>query len=222
MYLKENVRFEVLFKVGDKVKFVSGKYYYDSMGKNPTGSKYLGKEVYVTSINSKSNATHPYHISTGKTLGSGDLGWTKLDQISGYATGKYNINDGKIAWTQEGNKREFIVRPSDGAILTPVAKGDSVLNAKATKNIWNMANFPAEFIRSNLSLSGASVPNNSNVSNNYTQNLESVVFNLPNVQNYNELLSTMQRDKNFEKLILSMSIDRIAGKSSLAKNKSIR
>jgi hypothetical protein len=49
-----------------------------------------------------------------------------------------------------------------------------------------------------------------------------VVFNLPNIKNYEELLSAMQKDKNFERLILSMSIDRIAGKSSLAKNKSIR
>jgi hypothetical protein len=32
----------------------------------------------------------------------------------------------------------------------------------------------------------------------------------------------MAKDKDFEKLILSMSVDRLAGKSSLAKNKSIR
>lgn len=56
-------------KVGDKVKFVSGKYYYDSQGKTPLGSKYQGKEVYITKINDKSWATHPYHISTGNKLG---------------------------------------------------------------------------------------------------------------------------------------------------------
>jgi hypothetical protein len=32
----------------------------------------------------------------------------------------------------------------------------------------------------------------------------------------------MQKDKNFERLILSMSVDRLAGKSSLAKGKAIR
>ena len=85
-----------------------------------------------------------------------------------------------------------------------------------------MANSPSEFIRDNLNLGSANVPNNSNVQNNYTQNLDKVVFNLPNVQNYNELISEMQKDKNFEKLILSMTIDRLAGKTSLAKNKIIR
>ena len=208
-------------KVGDKVKFVSGNYYYDSQGKKPIGSQHQGKEVYITSINTASWATHPYHISTGSKLGKGDLGWLKLNQISGYATGKKDFLDDEVAWTQE-NGREFIVRPSDGAILTPIARGDSVLNASASRNIWDMANNPAEFIKDNLSLGSANIPSNSTSQNNYTQNLDKVIFNLPNVKNYNELISTMQKDKNFEKLILSMSVDRLAGRSSLAKNKSIR
>ena len=206
-------------KVGDKVKFVSGSYYYDSYGKKPLGSQKQGQYVYITNINK--NGSHPYHISTGSKLGSGDLGWLKLNQISGYATGKQNFLNDEIAWTQE-NGREFIVRPSDGAILTPVAKGDSVLTTVASNNIWNMANSPAEFIKDNLKLDADNVPNNSNSQNNYTQHLDKVVFNLPNVKNYEQLLSEMQKDKNFERLILSMSVDRLAGKSGLAKGKSIR
>lgn len=208
-------------KVGDKVKFVSGQYYYDSQGTSPLGSSYRGKEVYITSINTKSWATHPYHISSSNKLGKGDLGWLKLDQLSGYAFGKHNFSNSEIAWTQEEGK-EFIVRPSDGAILTPIAKGDSVLTSAASKNIWDMANSPAEFIRDNLGIGATNVPNNSNVNNNYTQHFENVTFSMPNVHGYNELLAEMQKDPKFEKLILSMSIDRIAGKSSLAKGKSIR
>ena len=208
-------------KIGDKVTFVSGQYYYDSQGKKPLGSKYKGKQVYITNINKRGWATHGYHISTGNKLGKGDLGWLKLNQLSGYAVGKQNFLDDEVAWTQE-NGREFIVRPSDGAILTPVAKGDSVLNAAASNNIWDMANSPAEFIKENLGLAAANVPNNSNVNNSYTQNLENVVFNFPNVQNYEQLLASMQKDKSFEKLIMAMTIDRIAGGSSLAKGKVIK
>ena len=208
-------------KVGDKVKFISGKYYYDSQGKKPLGSKYQGKEVYITNINTKSWATHPYHISTGTKLGKGDLGWLKLNQISGYATGKKKIPNNEYAWTQE-NGQEYIVRPSDGAILTPVAKDDSILNAAASGNIWNMANNPAEFIKDNLKLDNSNIPNGSNVNNTYSQHIDNVVFRMDNVKNYEELLYAMQKDKNFEKLILSMSVDRLAGKSSLAKGKSIR
>ena len=207
-------------KIGDKVTYVSGQYYYDSQGKKPLGSKYKGKQVYITNINTRDWATHGYHISTGNKLGKGDLGWLKLSQLSGYATGKKNFLADELAWTQE-DAQELIVRPSDRAILTPIAKGDSVLNAAASNNIWDMANSPAEFIKNNLNL-GTSVPNNSNSQNTYTQHLDKVVFNLPNVKNYDELLSAMQKDKNFENLILSMSIDRLAGKSSLTKGKSIR
>lgn len=138
-----------------------------------------------------------------------------------YATGKKNFSSDEIAWTQDGG-REFIIRPSDGAVLTPIAKKDSVLNTTASNNIWNMANSPAEFIRDNLGIGSANVPNNSTVSNNITQHFENINFNMPNVHGYNDLLTEMQRDPKFEKLVLSMTVDRIAGRSSLAKGKSIR
>ena len=208
-------------KVGDAVTFENGKYYYSSDGLKPTGSSMLGKTVYITNINNASWAKKQYHIARDKD-GKRPLGWVDKSQISGYAIGKEKFFDNEIAWTQEGNKQEFIVRPSDGAILTPIAKGDSVLNAVASKNIWDMANNPAEFIKDNLSFGTTNVPNNSNSQNNLTQNFDKVVFNLPNVKNYDELLSAMQKDKNFERLISSMAIDRLAGKSSLAKGKAIR
>lgn len=207
-------------KVGDKVKFVNGQYYYDSYGMKPLGSQKQGQYVYITNINKK--GSHPYHISTGTKLGSGDLGWLKLSQISGYATGKQNFSKDEIAWTQENGKREFIVRPSDGAILTPVAKDDSILKPSASNNIWNMANSPADFIKDNLNLGATNVPNDSNVNNSIVQNFENITFSMPNVHGYNDLLTEMQRDPKFEKLILSMTINQIAGKSKLAKGKSIR
>jgi hypothetical protein len=208
-------------KIGDRVKYVSGQYYYDSQGKKPLGSHNQGEYVYITNINTKDWATHGYHISTGNKLGKGDLGWLKLNQISGYATGKKNFTNDEIAWTQEDGK-EFIIRPSDGAILTPVAKSDSILTSAASKNIWDFANSPAEFIKDNLNFGSTNVPSNSNVQSNYTQYLDKVIFNLPNIQNYEQLLSSMQKDKNFERLVQSMTIDQIAGKSSLRKGKSIK
>lgn len=208
-------------EVGDKVTFLSGQYYYSSDGSTPLGSKYQGKQVYITKINTKKWATHPIHISTGKTLGSGDLGWLKKNQISGYATGKKKILDDELAWTQEEGQ-EYIVRPSDGAILTPVAKGDSVLTSAASNNIWSMANNPAEFIKDNLSFGATNVPNNSTVQNSCVQNFDQIVFSMPNVRNYDEILAGLQKDQNFERLVEAMSIGKLAGKSSLAKGKAIR
>ena len=208
-------------KIGDKVKFTGGWYYYDSQGTSPAGHQHQGEEVYITNINTRDWATHGYHISTGKTLGNGDLGWLKLNQLSGYASGKKNLLGSEAAWTQE-NGQEFIVRPSDGAILTPLAKGDSVLTAAASSNIWDMANNPADFIKSNLNLDNVGTSANYGNQTNVIQNIDNVVFSMPNVKNYNEMLTTMQNDRNFERLINAMTIDRLNGKSSLAKGKAIR
>ena len=145
----------------------------------------------------------------------------KKSDVKAYATGKQNFLNDEIAWTQEKGQ-EFIVRPSDGAILTPIAKRDSVLNANASRNIWDMANSPVDFIKDNLNLGNANAPGSSNTQNSVVQNFENITFNMPNVHSYDELIMQMQKDKNFEKLILSMSVDRIAGKSSLAKGKAIR
>lgn len=204
------------FAVGSKIN-AKGAQIYDYAG-DTSGERQLYRDdpIYKILQTSGSWIQVRWH-----KLSSGVTGWFKKGDVKAYATGKKNIQDNEMAWTQEKG-REFIVRPSDGAILTPVAKGDSVLNAAASGNIWNMANSPAEFIKENLKLDASSVPNTSSVNNSITQNFENVTFSMPNVHSYNELLTEMQHDKNFEKLILSMSIDRIAGKSSLAKGKSIR
>lgn len=206
-------------KVGDRVKFVSGQYYLDSYGTAPVGAYNRGGYVYITAINTK--GSKPYHISTGSRIGSGDLGWLTLAQLEGYATGKKRIGDDKYAWTQE-NGAEMIVRPSDGAILTPLAKNDSVLTSDASNNIWKMANNPSDFIKDNLGVNSPAAPSVNNGNTNITQNLENIVFSLPNVKNYEELLASMQKDKNFERLISSMTLDKLAGKNSLTKSKAIR
>ena len=203
-------------KVGGKIN-ASGAQIYDYAGdKSGERQLYRNDPIYkVLKTNGNWVQVRWHKLSKGVT------GWFKKGDVKAYATGKQNFLDDEIAWTQEKGK-EFIVRPSDGAILTPVTKGDSILNAQASGNIWDMANSPAEFIKDNLNLGATNVPNNSNVQNNYTQNLDKVVFNFPSVKNYDEMLSAMQKDPNFERLLLSMTIDRLAGKSSLAKGKSIR
>lgn len=167
---------------------------------------------YINKYGANGNL-YNFWVSKGKNLNNYKYNAFKL--------GAKDIDEIQLAWTQEQGQ-EFIIRPSDGAILTPIAKGDSVLTSAASSNIWNMANSPAEFIKDNLNLGVANAPNNSNVQSSYTQHFENITFSMPNVRNYEQLLSEMQKDKNFERLVMSMTVDQIAGKSSLAKNKSIR
>lgn len=162
------------------------------------------------------------YVNSGEWVGKYD-GITSVNDYNykNYNVGKRKFLDDEIAWTQDGGA-EMIVRPSDGAILTPIARFDSVLSHAASGNIWGMANNPSEFIRDNLKLDGVDTPIGYGGNTNYTQNLEQVVFNLPNVKNYDELLEALKDDKNFERLIMAMTIDQMAGRTSLAKRKSIR
>lgn len=202
-------------KVGGKIN-AKGAKIYDYAGDTSGETQYYKNDPIYKVLSEKSGYLKVRHHK----LSSGITGWFKKKDVKAYATGKRNFLSDEIAWTQDGGA-EMIIRPSDGAILTPIARNDSVLSASASGHIWDMANNPSEFIRDNLKLDGIT-PVGANAQTNYTQNFERVVFNLPNVKNYDELLSSMQHDKNFERLIMAMTMDRVAGKSSLAKGKSIR
>lgn len=203
-------------KVGGKIN-ASGAKIYDYDGDTSGELQFYKNDPIYTVLSEKNGYLKVRHHK----LSSGVTGWFKKSDVKAYATGKKNFLDDEIAWTQE-NGAEFIVRPSDGAILTPVAKGDSVLTSTASNNIWNMANSPADFIKENLNLGAASTPNNSNANNSVVQHFDNIVFSMPNVKNYGELLSELQKDPKFDKLIKAMTIDQIAGKSSLAKGKAVR
>lgn len=139
------------------------------------------------------------------------LEWMK---VNGYASGSAYINSNQLAWTQEKGQ-EVIIRPSDGAILTPLFRGDGVLNADATKNLYSLTNDPTKFIKDNFKLNIPSIPSTSN--GNTFNNDMSFEINLPNVTNYEQFIYTMQRDKRFEKIVQSMTTSRVIGKSSLNK-----
>lgn len=131
-----------------------------------------------------------------------------------YAKGARRISKNELAWTQE-NGVEAIIRPTDGAILTPLAKNDAVLNNVATQNIWDMANNPLQFIKDNLS-----VPNlHSNINSGNYDIQQSLMITLPSVKNYSEFVTALQNDKKFEQMIQDMTINQLNGKNSLAKYK---
>ena len=188
-------------------------------GNNPVRSSKLTKAYgadFARQVQSIINST----FATGRWDRNRDYSPYTSYRLLGYATGKRNIESDRYAWTQEQGS-EMIVRPSDGAVLTPLAKGDSVLNATASGNIWDMANNPADFIKSNLGSSANGIPSSS-AGTNLTQNFENITFSMPNVKNYDQLIRAMQKDRNFERLVLSMSVDRLAGGSSLAKGKAVK
>jgi DNA repair exonuclease SbcCD ATPase subunit len=198
-------------EVGDKVTFSSGRYYEASDGTGASGNMYLGKKVKITRINKGSK--YPYAIDA--TDGT-ELGWVKLNQLKGYASGIMRVPNDQLAWTQEQGE-EAIVR-NDGSILTPLTRDVSVLNADMTKNLWDFMGNPGSFLSdySNGEKFGVK-----NVDNSSSVDVGGVTIqcNMPNVQNANDLLHELTTNKDIEKAICAMTIGRAMGGSSLAKYK---
>lgn len=201
-------------EVGDKVTFSSGRYYEASDGTGASGNMYLGKKVKITRINKGSK--YPYAIDA--TDGT-ELGWVKLNQLKGYASGIMRVPNDQLAWTQEQGE-EAIVR-NDGSILTPLTRDVSVLNADMTKNLWDFMGNPGSFLSDysdGEKFGVKNVDNSSSVANQF----DNLTFNLPNVQNTDDFIKEMARSKKFEKMICAMTIDRVMGGSSLAKYNKVR
>ena len=203
-------------EVGDKVTFASGVYHGASDGSGRTGNYYLGKQVKIAHINK--GAPYPYSIvsADGKT----QLGWVKLNQLKGYASGIMKVPNDQLAWTQEQGE-EAIVR-NDGSILTPLSRDVSVLNADMTKNLWDFMGNPGSFLSdySDGFVNSEKYSTKNEESNvNIASVFDNVTFNLPNVQNTEDFIKEMSRNKKFEKMVCAMTIDRIRGGSSLAKYK---
>ena len=197
-------------EVGDKVTFASGVYHGASDGSGRTGNYYLGKQVKIAHINK--GAPYPYSIvsADGKT----QLGWVKLNQLKGYASGIMKVPNDQLAWTQEQGE-EAIVR-NDGSILTPLNRDMSVLNADMTKNLWDFMGNPSGFLNDYSNGEKFGVKNESSSIVNQFDNL---TFNLPNVQNSDDFIKEMANSKTFEKMVCAMTVDRLNGGSSLKKYK---
>ena len=157
-------------RIGDKVKFESGKYYNDSYGTRPTGNKHQGEYLYITYMNSKA----PYSIHLGTKPQPGyysDLGWVKLNQISGYKDGTLGVSEDQFAKINELGK-ELIIRRG-GSDHTWLQHGDGVVPADLTRNLFTLGK-NADSIMKNIANSTSNRNSQSMVFNNHYDSLLTV------------------------------------------------
>lgn len=224
-------------KVGDKVTFASGKYTATSGGSGASGNNRLGKEVYITKI--ASSGSRRYHISTGKKLGSGDLGWVKLKQLKGYASGTDYVNKDEWARVAE-NGREIITNPdgsitlADGSVLTPISRGSGVINNPNTERLLELAN-NYDAVKNMIDTVGVMSAGkqasalaemerqllNSQIVNNNGNNSDSVVhvnlsFSLPNVNSPEQFMNWFVSNKKAQRTMADVIAAPMNSKSSFS------
>lgn len=152
-------------RVGDKVTLNAGqRYYYDSWGKTPAGSKYAGVQGGVV-IDSYSGAEYGggarnhggYGVHIKSADGKyGDLGWVRLDQLSGYAKGTTGVKEDQFARINELGT-EMLTRSVriNGRDYTHLSTGDGVVPANITKNLMDFGVNPQRALSNSI----GSLPN---------------------------------------------------------------
>ena len=165
----------------------NGQWWYG----NEDGSKYATGTVYI-------NGT-PYTFD--------ESGWWK-----GYAKGTPKIPSNQLAWTQEEGS-ELIYRTTDGALLTPLGKGDMVFTNEMSQRLWDIASGSMPF---GYDLDSPNV--NANANQNVTAN-NNISIELPNVQNYDDFKREMKQDTELEKFWQEITIGQMMGNARLKKNK---
>lgn len=201
-------------EVGDHVTFANGSYTADSSGGGASGTSNRGKKVYVTKI--QKGAKKPYHISTGKKLGSGDLGWVTKSQLKGYKTGGLVDYTGLAQLDGTPSKPELVLNSVDTENFLKLrdALRDG-FDFTPNMNTPMFANTAFDGIASQIkNLQAAAVKQNVQVTTNYEINIP-----IDHVENYEDFMNQLKKDDKFEKMIQSMTTDRLAGGSKLAKNK---
>ena len=201
-------------EVGDHVTFASGSYTADSSGGGASGSSNRGKKVYITKI--QKGAKKPYHISTGKKFGSGDLGWVTKSQLKGYKTGGLVDYTGLAQLDGTPSKPELVLNSVDTENFLKLrdALRDG-FDFTPNMNTPMFTNTAFDGIASQIGRI-ASVSSKETTIGNVTNQ---VTIQIDHVENYEDFMNQMTKDDKFEKFIQSMTTDRLAGGSKLAKNK---
>lgn len=120
--------------VGDVVGY-NGRYYYDSYGKAPAGSKYSGiaDGVVIDKMNDNAYGVH-IHSADGEY---GDLGWIKKSQLFGYDTGGYTGTwgeDGRLALLHQ---KELVLNKGDTANMLSAMNVLRGIVSKIGDNVFN-------------------------------------------------------------------------------------
>ncbi len=166
----------------------------------------------------------------GPYIGSASQNTRLLNYLkgNGYIEGTSQVGRSGYYWTQE-NGCEIILRRRDGAILTPLSKGDAVLNKNATKNFYDMFNHPQLFKQQFDTGANAfdALPGYlGSINDNRRQDVNvgdiHVTIDLPNVKNYSEFRNNLVKDKDFENSMCIMINNAMLGKSTIEKLKYCR
>lgn len=155
----------------------------------------------------------------GQYYGTYDQNIFMLDYLKshGLKKGTKSATGGLTLTDEDGLGSEVIFSKKYGT-LRKLDAGDMVFNKDQVEKLWNLSKgitTPNMYI-DNL---GTKLPDISNMSNNLSNKVDvqfgDVTLSLPNVQNYEDFMKQMVRDKRFVKAIQEGTLGQVLGRNSL-------
>ena len=185
-------------------RIVSQWIHNNAVTTKPTkGDYYVGADgVRVVNGKRKTNKGYMTFDANGK--------W------KGYKTGTKGVIRDDLYWTNEDNKPEAIIRKSDGAILTPLSKGDSVIPNSAMKNMYQALTDPAKYLKQYTTPDIKVVQSNNSNSNNQPP-VVNMQFIANGVQDANKFVNDLMSNKKLEKWIQEVTLGQANGNSNFKK-----
>ena len=145
----------------------------------------------------------------------GMMTFDKDGKWKGYKTGTSGVGASGLYWTNEGGKSEAIIRKSDGAILTPLAKGDSVIPNNAMKNMYQALTNPAKYLKQ-FTTPDIRVVQSGNTGNSTPATIN-MQFIANGVQDANKFANDLMNNKKLEKWIQEVTLGQANGNNSFRK-----
>lgn len=173
-------------------------------------------------IDSSFNARAGYYRAMGKSdkyTGSTSQNRWILSEMKahGYQRGSRNISSAQMAWTQE-NGSEYVYRKSDGAILTPLGKGDKVYTNQMANFLYDFAKNPTALLSGVAKLPSV-LPAHTQSGNvgNITLQLDNIIMNGVNDPESfaKNLVFSVKNDSKVQGILKDLNSSAMLGKNSL-------
>ncbi len=204
-----------IISVGGKIN-AGGAPIYDYAGDNTGEHQYFSKDPIYTVLKEQNG----YLQVRWHKLNSGITGWFKKSDVKAYKAGGLVDYTGLAKVDGTPGKPELMLNAEDTANFLELR---DTLRAMSTQSLtmdsqYGFRNISAFNNLTDISdkLSEVKAP----IGNAGTSFGDiDITIPIERVQDYNDFVTQLQHDKKFEDMIVSMTIGRIAGKSSLAKYK---
>ena len=150
-----------------------------------------------------------------RSTNKGWLTFEKDGKWTGYKTGTSGVKANGLYWTNEGNKAEAIIRKSDGAILTPLNKGDSVIPNSAMKNMYQALTDPAKYLKQYTTPDVRVIQSNNNTDG--QPPIVNMQFIANGVQDANRFVNDLMNNKKLEKWVQEVTLGQANGNNNYKK-----